>query len=114
MGFTPSPYNSTNMYLISEEMIRGDRQDPSNAFQWQEICLNLPGTEPYDPNHAWISKQRNDGSLASDFVCFMDNQRLARSSPERIYEVGHALSTIESYLGIQDALRKLRAAGGTK
>jgi len=44
----------------------------------------------------------------------MDNQRLAGSSPERIYEAGHTLSTIESYLGIQNALRKLRAAGGTK
>ena len=114
MGFSPSPYNSVKMYLISEEIIRGDRHDSSNAFQWNRCLLNLPGTKEYKPSIAWISKRRSDNSLASDFVCFIDDQRLAGSTPARIIEAGHALSSRESYLGIQDALRKLRAPEGTK
>ncbi len=33
---------------------------------------------------------------------------------ERVKEAGHAISTRESWVGIQDALRKLRCLGGTK
>ena len=113
MGFKPSPYNSIKMNLIAEEVIRGDRHDLSNAFQWKEVILNLPGTETYNPGKAWIAKVREDGTLASDFATFVDDQRLAASGSERMDEAGHALSSREAYLGIQDALRKLRAAGGT-
>ncbi len=37
MGFRSSPYNSIKMYLIAEEIICGDRRDPTNAFQWDTI-----------------------------------------------------------------------------
>jgi len=114
MGFSPSPYNLFKMYLISEEIIRGDRHDSTNTFQWSRCLLNLPGTIDYNPGIAWILKRRSDKSPASDFVCFIDDQRLAGASSEIIVEAGHALSSRESYLGIQDALRKLRAAEGTK
>ena len=114
MGFRPSPYNSVKLYLIAEEVIRGDRHDPTNAFRWDSIELNLPGTADYSPHRAWITKRRKDGSLASDMVCFMDDERLTGAGPERVEAAGHALSTRESYLGMQDALRKLRAAGGEK
>jgi hypothetical protein len=73
MGFKSSPYNSVRMYLVSEEIIRGDRHDTTNAFQWTTLLLNLTGTKGYKPALAWISKQRNDGSLASNFVCFVDD-----------------------------------------
>ncbi len=68
MGFRSSPYNSIRMYLIAEEIIRGDCHDPTNAFQWNTIRLNLPGTKEYKPSDAWLSKRRTDGSLASDFI----------------------------------------------
>jgi len=111
MGFKPSPYNSIRMYLVTEEIIRGDRRNENNAFQWNHILLNLPGSEKYRPDIAWISKRRKDGSLASDFVCFVDDQRLAAAGKERIISAGHALSSLESYVGVQDALRKLREGG---
>ena len=76
--------------------------------------LNLPGSKEYNPSIAWISKRRTEKSLASDFVCFIDDQRLAGANSKRIAEAGYALSLRASYLGIQDALRKLRAAEGTK
>jgi hypothetical protein len=71
--------------------------------------LNLPGTPDYQPSAAWISKRRADNSLASNMVCFVDDQRVTGSSEKRMREAGHTLSTRESYLGLQDALRKVRA-----
>ena len=108
MGFKPSPYNSVKMYLVAEEILRGDRLDPSNAFQYDHIRLNLPGTAGYNPSLAWISKRRKDGSLATAMVCFVDDQRLAGAREERIKEGGHQMSTREAFLGLQDALRKIR------
>ena len=110
MGFRSSPYNSVKMYLIIEEVIRGDRRDKANAFQWDHVRLNLPGTTGYDPSEGWITKRRADKSLASDFVVFVDDERVVGSGVDRVAEAGHALSTRESYLGLQDALRKLRPA----
>jgi hypothetical protein len=74
--------------------------------------LNLPGMLGYQPSAAWISKRRVDSSLASNMVCFVDDQRVAGSSEERVKEAGHTVSTRESYLGFQDALRKVRAPKG--
>ena len=53
MGFRPSPYNSIRMFLIAEEVVRGDCHDPSNPLQWNCILLNLPGTREYNPSIAW-------------------------------------------------------------
>jgi hypothetical protein len=114
MGFKSSPYNSVRMYLIAEEILRGDRMDYKNPFQWESLMLNLPGDACYSPADAWISKRRADNSRASDFVCFVDDQRITGEGEERVEEAGHALSTRESYLGLQDALRKVRHPKGSK
>ncbi len=97
------------MYLIAEEIIRGDHRDPTNAFQWDTIRLNLPGSPNYHPLQAWLSKRRANGSLASDFVCFVDDLRVTGQGRKHVIEAGHAISTREAWLGIQDALRKLRS-----
>jgi len=114
MGFWSSPYNSVKMYLIAEEVIRGDRLDGNNPFRWDHIELNLPGCPNYQPARSWISKRQVHGKLASDIVVFVDNKRLAGSGSDEVKEAGHAASTRESYLGLQDALRKWRSAGGTR
>ncbi len=72
--------------------------------------LNLPGTKEYNPSEGWLTKRRKDGTLASDLVDFVDDERVVGSGEDRVREAGHALSTRESYLGLQDALRKLRPA----
>ena len=113
MGYRPSPHNSIKTNLVAEEIIRGDRHDDKNAFQWSQVVLNLPGSKDYNPGKAWIGRLRKDGTLASNFVTFVDDQRLAAVGRDRMIEAGHTLSVREAYLGIQDALRKLRAAGGT-
>lgn len=40
MGFRSSPYNSVKMFLIIEEVVRGDPKDLTNAFQWDYVRLN--------------------------------------------------------------------------
>ncbi len=114
MGFRSLPYNSIWMYLIAEEAIRGDRHDLANAFQWNTIMLNLPSTKGYKSYLAWISKCKADGSLASNFVCFVDDLRITGQRRLRMIEAGHAISTRESWLGIQDALQKLRCQDGRR
>ena len=114
MGFRSSPYNSVKMYLIAEEMIRGERLDSENPFRWHHAELNLPGTTSYNPARAWVTKRRVDGSLASDIVVFVDDKRLVGSGQQEVKDAGHRCSTREAYLGIQDALRKWRSAGGTR
>ena len=114
MGFKVSPYNSVRMYLVAKEVILGDRPDPHNAFQWESLMLNLPGTSGYDPTRAWLTKRQADNSMASDLVCFVDDERIIGEGQERVEEAGHAVSTRESYLGLQDALQKLRSRRGSK
>ena len=65
--------------------------------------LNLPGACGYKPGQAWITKRRANNSLASSFVCFIDDQRVTGMGSDRIREVGHAISTREAYLGLQTA-----------
>jgi hypothetical protein len=83
MGFRPSPYNSIWMYLVAKEVIQGNCHDPTNAFQWDMIHLNLPNTKDYNPPWAWVSKCRADGSLAGDFVCFVDDLRVMGRGQDR-------------------------------
>jgi hypothetical protein len=108
MGFRPSPYNFIQMYLVAKEVIRGNHHDSTNAFQWDVIHLNFPGMKDYNPSWAWGSKHRANGSLASNFVCFVDDLRVTGRGQDRMREVGHTISMRESWLGIKDALRKLR------
>ncbi len=114
MGFKSSPYNSIRMYLVSEEIIQGDHHDPNNAFQCHSILLNLPGMRGYKPALSWILKCRNNGTLASDFACFVDDLQITGQGRWQVREAGHAISLRQSYLGIQDTLRKLRSADGTQ
>ncbi len=93
MGFQLSPYNSVKMFLIIEEVMKGDRRDPLNAFHWDRLLLNLPGTPTYNPSIGWITKRREDGTLASDMVAFVDDERVVGGNVERVREAGHALST---------------------
>jgi hypothetical protein len=76
--------------------------------------LNLLGTRLYNPSRAWITKLRAENSLASNFVCFVDNQHVTGHGSQWAKEAGHAISSRESYLGLQDALRKVRATEGSR
>lgn len=113
MGFKSSPYIAVKMTLICEEMVRGDRHDVDNPFHWATVRLNLPGTPGYTPTKSWISKLRKDGRVAADFFTFVDDERVTGPDEELTWQAGHCLACIQSYLGIQDAARKLRRCSQT-
>lgn len=107
MGFAPSPYNSIKIALIAEEVIRGDRHDPDNPFSWACVQLNLPGSIDYDPSISWIRKVREDLLAACELFTFVDDERVKGATRELTWQASHRLAAIQSYLGIQDAARKV-------
>ncbi len=102
------------MYWIAKEVIKRDHHDQTNAFHWIHLEMNLPGTKGYAPLRPWISKRQRDGSLASNVICFVDDQRVPGQGEKKVMETGHTIRTMESYLGLQDALRKVHAPHGSK
>lgn len=113
MGFKPSPYNAVKMTLIAEEVVRGDRHDSENPFQWTSVELNLPGMIDYDPTKSWLYKLRQDGKEACDLFTFVDDERVIGPDKDLAWQAGHRLASIQAYLGIQDAARKLREVSQT-
>jgi hypothetical protein len=61
---------------VAEEVIRGDPSDPTNVFCWDEVVLNLPGSDDYDPSKPWVTKYRmEDGRIAADLFIVVDDLR---------------------------------------
>jgi hypothetical protein len=116
MGFVASPYNSTKLVLVVEEVCRGNRHEEGvgldgkelNPFQWHRIQLNLPGLREYDPCLSWISKMQSDGRVACDLFSFMDDERITGPDEELTWQASHTMATKQSYLGVQDVGRKAR------
>jgi hypothetical protein len=47
-----------------------------NIFRWSSVEPNLPGATTFDPRQPWVSKQRDDGCIANDFVDYIDDVHL--------------------------------------
>lgn len=110
MGMKPtSPYNAVQFYYWAEEFAMGDLRDASNPFGFDEIVLNLPGMEEYDPSKPklirWNSKT---GSIAGGVVTFVDDVQMTGSCREHCHEVHRQFTSRIQYLGILDAPRKFR------
>lgn len=58
MSFTNSPYIAVQGITVAEEVIVGDRTDPTNFFRWDIVELNLPGMANYDLSQPWVCKIR--------------------------------------------------------
>ena len=56
MGLRPSPFICTQSFGWSEEGIRGDPRAKDNPLRWDELILNLPGSDDYDPKMLWAYK----------------------------------------------------------
>jgi hypothetical protein len=110
MGMKPSPYNSVRHYYWGEEFARGDTSETmANPFGYDEVVLNLPGTDNYDPTkpkiYKWNSRKL---CVPGDVVAFVDDVRITASSKESCHEVHRQFSSRMQYLGFQDAPRKYR------
>jgi hypothetical protein len=116
MGFAASPYNSIKMALVAEEICRGDRHEQGlgsdgkelNPFQWDRICLNLPGLKDYDPTKSWILKIKANGRVGCDLFTYVDNEQVTGPDKDLTWQASHALASKQSYLGIQNAGQKAR------
>ena len=69
MGLKSSPYQTVQAVLVAEEIIRGDRGSAPNVFKWDNVRMNLPGQEDYDPSlRKKIMTHHCRGSLKSASV----------------------------------------------
>jgi hypothetical protein len=107
MGFKPSPFVTTQTFGWSEEVIVGDRSDPSNPFYWDCVKLNLPGTEAYDPSMPWVYRWNSrDAQMASFFGTYIDDIRGGGASKIACRQTIHRTASRINYLGQQDAPHK--------
>ena len=113
MGLKSSPYQAVQAILVAKEVIRGDRADQGNAFRWDTVRLNLPGSKEYDPGLPWVSKIRlSDGRLAADIFIYVDDARVTAPSKDDCWKATCQAAYTVNSLGIQEAARKRR--WGTK
>jgi hypothetical protein len=107
MGLRSSPFNACKAMAWADDIIRGNRFDPNNAFRWDRYLLNLPGTKDYDPalprGYKWNDK---NNSIAGNFEIYIDDIRSSNSSEEGCVLASRRIASICNFLGIQDAARK--------
>jgi len=107
MGFRASPYYAVKPFSWGLDVVRGNHKDQNNAFAFDSIRINLPGSETYTPTLPWISKM-NRGVEANDVTPYMDDGRPHGGSETGCRKAGKQTSKITQYLGQQDASRKYR------
>jgi hypothetical protein len=111
MGLKPSPYQAVQGMMVAEELIKGDPEDSSNPFRWDEVRMNLPGPKAYDPSLPWVSKIRvGDNNIACDIVIFVDDLRVTGPTGDECWKAGQRAAKVLNHLGLQDAPRKTRDA----
>jgi hypothetical protein len=126
MGLKSSLYVTIKGIHLVEEYVFGNHHLPSNPFHWSNVHLNLPGMEHYDPfhwshvhlnlpnmehydpNQPWVSRQREDGIIASGAPRFVDDLRPLGPSEEEFWSATHTLTSCYCYLSLQMSSRKTR------
>jgi hypothetical protein len=109
IGLKPSPYQTTQAMLFAEDVIRGDSNDDECVFHWDQVKMNLPGDPHYDPSLPLVFKVKKDGTPAADFFFHVDDNRTTGNSEQEAWQAARRVSSVCSYLGIQDASRKRRS-----
>jgi hypothetical protein len=113
MGLKGSPYFSVQGGAWAHEWIYGAKGDDSNIFRWKTVKLNLPGHKDYNPSVLWVRKEREDGTLASELLCYVDDERVTGSTDLEAWIAGQRVSSGCAHLGLQDAARKRRPPSQT-
>ena len=104
MGLKWSPYQAVYFIHHAEELIRGDRADPTNVFRWDRVRLNLPGSEDYQPSLPWVSKVRegsegHEPEVAADLFTFVDDLRPTGSNKAESWQAGRRVASKINWLG---------------
>jgi len=109
MGLKSSPYQAVQAVLVAKEHILGDRRDRDNAYRWDKVRMNLPGSRSYDPTLPWVSKIRiEDGSIACDLFIYVDDGRVTGPTEADCWQATRQAASTLNALGIQEAARKRR------
>jgi hypothetical protein len=109
MGLQSSPYQAVWAIGVAEEVICGDRKDPTNVYRWDTVWMNLPGSSDYRPNRPWVSKyQSSDEKITADLFILVDDLRPTGSSRKEAWAAARRAASTLNHLGIQDAPRKQR------
>ena len=108
MGLRTSPYQAVQTGLQLKHIALGERTDPKNVFRWETVRLNLPGDPKYDPTLPWVSKVREDGSIAADLHQYVDDLRETAATEEEAWLASSKVAKTAAYHGCQDAARKRR------
>eukprot|EP00980_Cylindrotheca_fusiformis_P026854 scaffold17689_cov87-Cylindrotheca_fusiformis.AAC.1 len=113
MGLKSSPYQAVQAVLVAKETVLGDRTDSDNAYCWDVVRLNLPGSKEYDPTLPWVSKIRIDdgeiGCVRSFYLCgrwesdWAYGRRMLESHPtggERSERAGYSGGSTKTQVGL--------------
>ena len=109
MGLKSSPYQAVQAIMVAKEVVLGDRMDTKNAFRWDDVVLNLPGSASYDPSLPWVYKIRlSDGKIAADLFIYVDDGRITACNKLECKIATRQATSRLNGLGIQEAARKRR------
>ena len=62
------------------QIVKGNRRDPKNTFQWDHIETNLLCSETYNATRPEVQKVWKDGATTSDIVQYIDDARTLAST----------------------------------
>lgn len=114
MGLKSSPYQAVQAVLVAKDVVLGERRDPGNAYRWDSVRLNLPGSEKYDPTLPWVSKIRlEDGKIACDLFIYVDDGRVTGPTKDECWKATRQAASRLNSLGVQEAPRKRRWSSRT-
>jgi hypothetical protein len=112
MGVRSSPFNCVRAYLVSEDVIKGNRHSTSNPLRWDKVIFNLPGALDYNPIQPWMFRFDSTRQIMAAFVIsYVDDLRTGDQSGKAGGDlVVHHVASRLNYLGEQDAPRKRKEA----
>ncbi len=109
MGGKPSPYNTIRAYYVAEEIARGPSNKEDSPLFFDQIIMNIPGSEKFDPSLPWVFRWDSLRKvMAGDLVAYVDDLRAVGYSVENTWAIARRFCSILQYMGIQDAPRKRR------
>ena len=107
MGFKSSPEWSCRFYYLAEEFVRGDETAANNPLRWDDIILNLIGSESFNPAYPNVFKwNKLKQRISGDLKAYVDDLRAIGWSLEHAWIIARWIASRLQYLGIQDAARK--------
>lgn len=107
MGLKSSPYFATRYYYVTEEMVVGNPLDPDNAFFWDDVILNLPGKESFNPTLPFLFRRDSRyQKLATAISDYLDDLRVIAATVFLAWLASRQVASRLQYFGSQDASRK--------